>query len=226
MRRSAKLAMVATTGLVTVVASAAFAAPILVQEKTNAMAESLQLHDEQRAENMRFTRSSTIEVQPALYEKADAKLEQQRLERVARANAQKMQLQEIRTSKQLSPKQLAQLLSHVGFEGDAHRLAWGIVMRESTGRPNAHNDNPATGDDSYGLFQINMYGSLGPSRVEKFGLDKESDLFDPMVNAKIAHHMSAGGKDFGAWGFGPNAYKYVSPSSLNRHMDKYPGEVE
>ena len=69
-----------------------------------------------------------------------------------------------------------------------------------------------------------MYGSLGPSRVDKFDLDKESDLLDPVVNAQIAFHMSNKGKDFGAWGFGPNAYKNVPMSSLNRHMDKYPGE--
>lgn len=225
MRRSTKLAMVATAAF-TAVASVAFAAPVLKYESRAAMVTTTQQQDKVRAENMRYISSAPAEVNPALYEQADAQVEQLRLERAARANAQKTQLAEIRTSKQLTPKQLARLLSHVGFKGEAHRLAWGIVMRESTGRPNAHNDNPRTGDDSYGLFQINMYGSLGPSRVEKFGLERKSDLFDPVRNAEIAHHMSAGGKDFGAWGFGPNAYKYVSPSALNRHMDKYPGEVE
>ena len=225
MRRSAKLAMVATAGF-TAVASVAFSAPVLKYESRAAMVAATQQQDNVRAENMRHISSSSIKVDPSLYEKADVQAEQLRLQRVTQVNAQRTQLAEIRTSKQLTPKQLARLLSHVGFEGEAHRLAWGIVMRESTGRPNAHNDNPATGDDSYGLFQINMYGSLGPSRVEKFELKKESDLLDPVVNAEIAHHMSAGGKDFGAWGFGPNAYKYVSPASLNRHMDKYPGEVE
>ena len=102
--------------------------------------------------------------------------------------------------------QLYKLLSEVGFKGEDHWIAFGLVMRESGGRPLARNDNDATGDNSYGLFQINMIGSLGPARVEVFKLNAYADLFDPVVNVKAAYHMTKG-KDFSSWGIGPNAYR-------------------
>ncbi len=39
-----------------------------------------------------------------------------------------------------------------------------IMMCESAGRPNAHNFNHSTRDNSFGLFQINRYGSLSNKR--------------------------------------------------------------
>jgi hypothetical protein len=99
----------------------------------------------------------------------------------------------------LEPEELKDLLFSVGFRGESLRQAWGVAMKESTGRPMAHNDNPATGDNSYGLFQINMIGSLGPARLEQFNLKKNSDLFDPVRNAEIAFLISDGGKDWSAW---------------------------
>jgi hypothetical protein len=86
-----------------------------------------------------------------------------------------------------------------GFRGQDLVEAWGTAMKESTGRPFAHNKNSNTGDNSYGLFQINMIGSLGPARREQYKLKTNSDLFDPLTNAKIAYQMSNGGKDWSAW---------------------------
>jgi hypothetical protein len=126
--------------------------------------------------------------------------------------------------KQLTGKELSNLLYHVGFQGQAHKLAWGIVMRESTARPMAHNDNAKTGDNSYGIFQINMIGSLGTDRRAKYGLDANSDLFNPVTSAKIAYQMSGGGSDFGAWGLGPNAYRSGAGASTLK-LDGYPGIV-
>jgi hypothetical protein len=102
-------------------------------------------------------------------------------------------------SQQLSPKELKNILYEVGFRGDRLREAWGTAMKESTGRPMSHNKNRSTGDNSYGLFQINMIDSLGPARIEKYGLESNDDLFDPLVNAKIAYQMSNGGKNWSAW---------------------------
>ena len=94
---------------------------------------------------------------------------------------------------------LKAVLQEAGFEGKALKEAWAIAMRESTGRPTAHNGNRATGDNSYGLFQINMIGSLGPERRAKFGLESNDELFDPLVNAKAAYYMSAKGTNWSAW---------------------------
>ena len=100
---------------------------------------------------------------------------------------------------QLSPEELKNILYSVGFRGEALRQAWGTAMKESTGRPMSHNNNKSTGDNSYGLFQINMINSLGPARLKQFNLESNDDLFDPVRNAEIAFFMSNGGKDWSAW---------------------------
>lgn len=102
-------------------------------------------------------------------------------------------------NEQMSPRDLKALLYEVGFRGEKLRIAWGTAMKESTGRPRSHNKNSSTGDNSYGLFQINMIGSLGPARLEKYKLESNEDLFDPFTNAKIAFQMSNGGKNWSAW---------------------------
>jgi hypothetical protein len=116
----------------------------------------------------------------------------------------------LENAKQLDPYELIEVLTAAGFEGKALKTAWAVVMRESRGRPVAHNKNANTGDNSYGLFQINMIGGLGVDRLAKFqdkiGIVKVTDLFDPVANAKAAYYMTAGGKDWGSWGLGPNAY--------------------
>lgn len=102
-------------------------------------------------------------------------------------------------NQQLSNAELISVLRSVGFDGQSLKMAWAVVMKESTRRPFAHNDNASTGDNSYGLFQINMRGAMGPDRREKFGLESNEDLFDPKTNAKIAFRMSDGGKNWSAW---------------------------
>jgi hypothetical protein len=101
--------------------------------------------------------------------------------------------------KVLTKAELKDLLKAVGFEGNALKTAWAVAMKESNGRPLAHNGNRGTGDNSYGVFQINMIGNLGEARRDKFNLDSNADLFDPVTNAEIAFHMSNGGKDWSAW---------------------------
>jgi hypothetical protein len=113
-------------------------------------------------------------------------------------------------NEQLKPRQLKQLLHDVGFRGEALKVAWATAMKESTGRPRSHNKNSETGDNSYGLFQINMIGSLGPARLKQFDLEKNSDLFNPVRNAEIAFFMSNGGKNWSAWnGITENTRKWL-----------------
>jgi hypothetical protein len=99
----------------------------------------------------------------------------------------------------LTDVQLAELLYAVGFEGQDLKEAWAVAKKESNGRPLAHNGNRNTGDNSYGMFQINMLGGLGEERREQFGLGSNAELLNPVVNAKVAYHMSNGGKDWSSW---------------------------
>jgi hypothetical protein len=126
----------------------------------------------------------------------------------------------------LSGGQLSELLTAVGFEGDAHRIAWGIAMRESNARPLALNKSTRTGDSSYGIYQINMIFDLGPERRKKFGLTSNDQLFDPVLNAQVAFLMTGGGKDFGSWGIGPNAYREGAGMSTLKRLNQYPGVVK
>lgn len=121
---------------------------------------------------------------------------------------------------------LISTLQRAGFKGDALRTAYAIGMRESGGRPEAYNPNRSTGDDSYGLFQINMLGNLGADRRRRYGLQSNSDLYDPLTNASVAYKLSKGGTDFGAWGIGPNAYRSGAGfDTIKRWYDSFPGAV-
>jgi hypothetical protein len=102
-------------------------------------------------------------------------------------------------SEMLTDEELVLLLETVGFEGQSLKKAWSIAKRESNGRPLAYNGNRNTGDNSYGLFQINMIGNLGPTRLEKFDLQSNKELFDPVTNAEITYYMTNGGSDWSAW---------------------------
>jgi hypothetical protein len=128
---------------------------------------------------------------------------------------------------QLNGVQLADILWRAGFKGQAHRTAWAIVNRESSRRPGAYNGNLGTGDNSYGLFQINMLGSLGPSRRAAYGISSNAALFDPLTNAKAAFKLSRGGRDFGAWGIGPNAYRSgAGEYTISKFYSSYPGDLQ
>jgi hypothetical protein len=112
-------------------------------------------------------------------------------------------------SQALSDEDLKDLLMAVGFEGKGLKTAWAIAKRESNGRPMAYNGNRNTGDSSYGIFQINMLGSLGTDRKEKFNLKSNVLLFDPTINAEIAYHMTNGGINWSAWkGLTPRAQEF------------------
>ena len=100
---------------------------------------------------------------------------------------------------QLSRSELVEVLRSVGFYGHGLETALAIIHLESTNKVYAHNQNSETGDNSYGLFQINMVGDMGPARLEKYGLESNEDLFDPEVNARVAYEISGGGKSWGAW---------------------------
>jgi hypothetical protein len=111
----------------------------------------------------------------------------------------------------LTDIELKKMLSLVGFKGQNLVEAWAVAKKESNGRPLAFNGNTNTGDSSYGIFQINMIDSLGPDRREKFELSSNAELFNPVLNAQIAHHMSNGGENWIAWkGITPRTKSWIS----------------
>jgi hypothetical protein len=130
------------------------------------------------------------------------------------SKAKEDQLEKYKNAVNLSDKDLKHLLHLVGFEGQNLREAWAIAKKESGGRPMALNLSKRTGDSSYGLFQINMIGDLGPERRDKFNLESNVELFNPVLNAEIAFHMSKGGEDWTAW-------KGITPRT-KQLMKKYP----
>jgi hypothetical protein len=99
----------------------------------------------------------------------------------------------------LTDSQLVELLEAVGFKGKALRTAYAVAKAESNGRPFAFNGNIKTGDSSFGVFQINMLDVLGEDRRERFDLEHNADLFNPVINAQIAHRMTKGGIDWSSW---------------------------
>ena len=99
----------------------------------------------------------------------------------------------------LTDNQLKELLHAVGFRGQDLVEAWAVAKKESNGRPLAFNGNEKTGDNSYGIFQINMIGMLKEDRKAKFGINFNSELLNPVINAQVAYHMSNGGKDWSSW---------------------------
>lgn len=105
----------------------------------------------------------------------------------------------------LSPGMILTLARGAGFSSTRmvkgipeDRMAVAIALGESGGNYFAHNKIPP--DDSYGLWQINMLGSLGPARRQQFGIDENKDLFDPGTNARAAHMVFAeAGNSFRPW---------------------------
>ena len=112
-------------------------------------------------------------------------------------------------SQQMSVEHLKRVLRRAGFEGYSLRMAQAIIRLESNRRMYAHNPNSKTGDNSYGLFQINMFRGLEEQRLEQFNLSRNEDLFNPGINARVAWEISNGGTDWSAWTTYPEAKKIV-----------------
>ena len=162
--------------------------------------------------------------QQTMQDKDDLKIQ---IEKEIEAHKVKIKNLELKKfSEQTTPftdEELAKMLSTVGFEGRALKVAWAVVKKESNGRPLAFNGNVKTGDNSYGIFQINMIGGLGVARRDKYDLNSNKDLFDPVVNAQIAYHMSNEGSNWSSWGVGKFPYNgNTVQSNFNLWITKFP----
>jgi len=99
----------------------------------------------------------------------------------------------------ISDSAIAGLAQGAGLSGDAVAIAVAIALAESGGDPAQVTNTPATGDLSYGLWQINMIGSMGPDRRRAFGLTDNNQLLDPATNAKVMSTLSSGGTYWNPW---------------------------
>lgn len=94
------------------------------------------------------------------------------------------------TSGNYDAKKLTDLARSVGIPEDKIPTMVAIALAESGGDSSNSTMKSGlyarTGETSYGLWQINMTGSLGPSRLKEFGISSNDDLFDPVINAKAA----------------------------------------
>ena len=99
-----------------------------------------------------------------------------------KAEAQMLVLKKYENTTKFQPKELVQMLKAVGFQGDALKYAWAIAMKESHGNALDYNGNTHTGDNSYGLFQVNMLGQMGADRRAQFGLAYNAQLLNPVVS--------------------------------------------
>lgn len=105
----------------------------------------------------------------------------------------------------LSANEIAYYAKQAGFPDGEIGLATAIAMAESGGDTRAHNTRPP--DDSYGLWQINMYGNLAAARRIALGIASDDKLYDPAVNARAAL-MIRRGQGWTAWSVYTNgAYK-------------------
>lgn len=90
----------------------------------------------------------------------------------------------------LSRDEIRGYAQRAGFTGNDLDIAVAVAFAESSGDPKSH--NPVPPDDSYGLWQINMLGALGPDRRRRFGLQANTDLYDPATNARVAYGIFKG----------------------------------
>lgn len=101
---------------------------------------------------------------------------------------------EVRVKKKhevLAPSSLDPLLKK--YFGSEWQNAKAIAKCESGLNPLAHNFSTRTRDDSYGLFQINLYGKLAKSRPSGEWLLVAEN------NISYAAQMSNGGKNWKPW---------------------------
>lgn len=108
------------------------------------------------------------------------------------------------TDDTLEDEEIANVVQQAGFSSTRrHRniredvTAIAVVLAESGGDPTAHNDTPP--DDSYGLFQINMYGDLRDERAQRYNLDSLANLYEPRKNAEVAYDIFQRAGSFRPW---------------------------
>ena len=109
---------------------------------------------------------------------------------------------------------MVQLAKNAGFSDSDAAIMASIAMGESGGDVRArYNPDGSTGEDSYGLWQINMDPKYVDERMQLFGISSKEQLFDPATNAMAAKKIWDQ-QGFGAWTeYKNNDYKEFLPEA-------------
>lgn len=94
-------------------------------------------------------------------------------------------------------QEIYSMLLDGGFNEQDAKIMSAVAMAESAGNARALNDKGR--DLSYGLFQINMIGKIGPERRKLYNLENNNNLYDPMTNIRVAKEIFDK-QGYGAWG--------------------------
>jgi hypothetical protein len=118
-----------------------------------------------------------------------------------------------------STKDLIRLGMSQGLDPEKAIVMAAIALGESGGRPTAHNPNRSTGDNSFGLWQINMIDALGPERARALGIKDYEQLKDPNVNAR-AMKMILASQGLNAWSvFRNGAHRQFLPEARRAYAE-------
>lgn len=132
----------------------------------------------------------------------------------------------------LTAQQVYGYARDAGFQPSEAREMTALARRESGYDTNAIRvvrvANSMQGPEaSYGLWQINMEGALGPYRRAQLGLSADTELFDPAVNARAARwlYVLNGGHahDWYTDRYG-SAFGYAE--KYNQFLSALPSEIE
>jgi hypothetical protein len=84
----------------------------------------------------------------------------------------------------LTPQAIVLVAKGAGFDAPLLPTLCAVALRESAGNPAVHNGNAATGDDSWGLWQINLKVPQIAALLAKNGITNGPQLLDPATNAR------------------------------------------
>ncbi len=114
----------------------------------------------------------------------------------------------------VTKKQIAESLLKAGFSPQDLPTMIEIARRESGFNRLALNPDASTGDLSYGPFQINMLGAMGPERRKQFGIEKNEQLYDLDTSARAAKIVKDQ-QGFEAW----SVYDPTDPAFTKVNLD-------
>ena len=136
-----------------------------------------------------------------------------------------------RKEKPVTQEVIVDALRKAGFSEEIIPTMVGIAGAESTFRAGAHNPKGwidpkkgPKGDNSYGLFQINMLGPMGPERRAALGLKSNNDLYDIYTNARAAKWVydRQGLSAWSVYDSGRGRYKDFVPKKIQPKMSDAP----